>query len=95
MIPIDPAKETNIVLAFLVKRFFPDKDKAVKKDIECFLVTSLFETTSSLSKGLESFTIVPSTNSTILVEYLLANSGLWVTMIISFSFDISFNISIT
>lgn len=38
--------------------------------------------------------MTPSNIFTILVEYFSANSGLWVTMIINLSFEISFKISI-
>ena len=101
--PIDPAKDTKAVLPFLVKRFLPERDNAVQKDIEVFfsLVVLGFSSTklvlgASLTlNSLESFIILPSSNSTILVEYLLANSGLWVTMMMSFSLEISFNSSIT
>ena len=46
-------------------------------------------TSSSSLQGLESLLISPSNNLTIRVEYFSANSGLWVTIITSFSFAIS------
>ena len=93
---MEPATDTSTVLPFLVIRLLNDRDSAVKNDI---LVLGVFWIVSSSnssfsSKGLVSLVILPSLMLIILLEYSLARSGLWVTMITSFSLEISFRIFI-
>ena len=68
-----------------------DRDSAVKNDIlvlDVLFVSSSFKL-SLPSNWLESLVISPSLILIILLAYSLAKSGLWVTIITSFSFDIS------
>ena len=107
MMPIDPAKEVRIVLPFLVKRLRRESLKAVKKDIEDFLVLRASPDTcasssvsaawpsSSAESGIESERSLPSSIRMIRVEYASASSGLWVTIMTKRSRATSFKISIT
>ena len=96
MIPMLPAKDVSIVLAFLVRRLLKDRETAVGKDIFFFLAFLSFAFTSatavsgaltaySPSNGSVSSMTLPSLSFTIRVEYSLARSGLCVTIITSFS----------
>ena len=86
-----------IVLPFLVIKFLKDILNALKKDIEVLFFFK-FSSLSSLFfeiSLLESLNNSPSFKVIILVEYSLAKSALWVTIITNFSLEISFKISIT
>ena len=104
IIPILPAKLTKIVLVFFVSKFFKLSERAVIKDIEVLLFPLLvllsldaiffsFSNSSSVI-GFGSSTISPSSILIILVEYFSAISGLWVTIMISLSLEISCKSSI-
>ena len=111
IIPMLPANEVRAVLPFLVNRFLSDRLNAVVRDIDGFFSLRLFflllssacfsssaflqAVISSSVKGIVSPVISPSRTLIILVEYFAARSGLWVTIIIRRSLEISFNISIT
>ena len=72
IIPIDPAKDTRIVLAFLVFRLLKLSDKAVRKDMEdlpIFLCTGTGTSSSGISYGSESSRSFPSFTLTIRVAY--------------------------
>ncbi len=95
IMPMDPANAVIKVRPFFVIRLFRDSAKAVKKDMEVFLPAVPFPALSSApSKGSESLLTSPSSRRIILVEYCSARSGLWVTIIMSLSFAISFSSSI-
>ena len=85
-----------MVRPFLVSKLFRLNERAVLKDILVFLVRFGFSLSILMLsvKGLVSLIIFPSNNLTILVEYVFAKSGLWVTIMTSFSLDISFKSSI-
>ena len=94
MIPMEPAKATSIVLAFLVQRLLKLKTKDVRKLIDAlprFLWTgaAAFALASS-SKGSLSSMMRPSLTLTILVAYSSASSGLCVTITTRRSFATSF-----
>ena len=94
IMPIEPAKEVRIVRPFLVIRLLSDSDSAVPNDIEVFsLETAAGAISSPGSNGSVSLRICPSCIRTIRVEYRSARSGLWVTMMTSFSREISRRIS--
>ena len=95
--PIEPAKATNIVLPFLVRRLFKLSLKAVQNFIDVFPILFVsFGLISSFSfMELESSVITPSSILIILLEYFSASSGLCVTIIINLSLEIFFKISIT
>ena len=79
MIPMEPANEVKIVRAFFIFKLLKLSDKAVKKDIDDLPIFSCLGVSNSFSftiYSLESERITPSRNSTILVAYSLANSGL-------------------
>ena len=81
----------------MVIKLFKLSLKAVKNFIAVlpsFAFASFSFFLSSSVKGFESSVMTPSKIFTILVEYFSANSGLWVTITISLSFEISFKISI-
>ena len=91
-----PANDVNIVLPFLVIKLFKLSRNAVRNFIDVLLfLVSFFFSSFWCSIGSESSVIFPSSIFIILLEYFSASSGLCVTIIISLSFDIFFNISIT
>ena len=95
IIPILPANAVKIVRPFLVNKLFNDSDNAVIIDILILLVLLFcFTFLSSSITGSVSLIICPSFNSIILVEYFLAISALWVTIITNLSSATSFNNSI-
>ena len=72
MIPIEPAKDTRIVRAFLVFKLLKLRDSAVKNDIEdlpMFLCTGSGASPSGISYGSESSRSLPSFTLTIRVAY--------------------------
>ena len=88
IIPIEPAKEVRIVLAFFVFRLLKLSERAVRKDMEAFpmfLCCGSARLSFSGSKGSESDLILPSRSATILVAYFCASSGLCVTITTSLS----------
>ena len=96
--PMEPAKEVRIVLAFFVLRLLKLRDSAVRNDMEdlpIFLWEGSSMADSSTSKGMESERIFPSRSLTMRVAYCWASSGLCVTMTTRRSFATSFNRSIT
>ena len=105
MMPMLPAKEVSMVLPFLVNRFFRDRENEVPKDIEgffSFLPLSFSALSacnsrwySSSVSGLESSVSLPSRTRMMREEYCYASSGLWVTMTIRRSLEISLRISMT
>ena len=70
MMPMEPAKEVRMVLAFFVLRLLKLKERAVRKDMEAFpmvLWAGAGEEASPGSRGLLSETILPSFELTILL----------------------------
>ena len=98
IIPILPAKAVIKVLPFFVIRLFKLSPNAVLKDMDFIFPFSFVTAGSTFSSvflnGLESSITLPSKSLMILEEYCSANSGLWVTIIIKRSLEISFNSSI-
>ena len=100
--PMEPAKEVSIVLAFFVSRLFTERESAVQNDMDGFFFLPLFlfgcaaaqRAASSSVYGSESSVISPSSRRIILVEYFCASSGLWVTIITRRSFATSLSSSI-
>ena len=96
MMPKEEAMAVKAVLPFLVKTFWAEERKAVKKDMEVFLPTSFSSSLGSEgSKGEVSAITSPSFMEMIRVAYSSANSWLWVTMMTSFSLPTSLIKSMT
>ena len=70
MMPMDPAKDVRMVLAFFVLRLLKLRDREVKKDMEAFPMfrcSGFFSPASSTKNGSVSAWILPSRRRTILV----------------------------
>ena len=89
-----PAKEVKNVRAFFVIKLFKLNEQAILKDMPGLFNTLVSTFISCSLKGLESDTKEPSFKRIIRLEYSFANCGLWVTIMTSLSFEISFKISI-
>ena len=94
IIPMLPAKEVKNVRAFFVIKLFKLNEQAILKDMPGLFNTLVSTFISCSLKGLESDTKEPSFKRIIRLEYSSANCGLWVTIMTSLSFEISFKISI-
>jgi len=95
---MDPANAVRMVLPFFVRRLLKLKASDVAKfilDLPMFLCCGGSIFSESISKGLESPTILPSRRFTIRVAYLSASSELCVTITTSLSFATSFKRSMT
>ena len=99
MMPMEPAKATRMVLAFLVLKLLKLNESAVRNPIEAlprFLWTGVMALASaSGSNGSLSSVMCPSLSLTILVAYSSASSGLCVTMTTRRSLATSFKRSMT
>ena len=94
IMPMLPAKDVKNVRAFFVIKLFKLNEQAILKDMPGLFNTLVSTFISCSLKGLESDTKEPSFKRIIRLEYSSANCGLWVTIMTSLSFEISFKISI-